>query len=81
MPREERAGKFFWLQYKPIVVLITNVCSDPGSWLKPKFQKKAFSSLWGTLEGSLTKFVSGEEVPTVETVPARKSTEIMSRYQ
>ncbi|KAL0139054.1 Sec23-binding domain of Sec16-domain-containing protein [Mucor lusitanicus] len=54
---------------------------DPGSWLKPKFQKKAFSSLWGTLEGSLTKFVSGEEVPTVETVPARKSTEIMSRYQ
>ncbi|KAL7319580.1 hypothetical protein PS15m_002707 [Mucor circinelloides] len=54
---------------------------DPGSWLKPKFQKKAFSSLWGTLEGSLTKFVSGEEVPTVETAPSRKSTEIMSRYQ
>ncbi|KAI7905880.1 Sec23-binding domain of Sec16-domain-containing protein [Cokeromyces recurvatus] len=53
---------------------------DPTSWLKPKFQKKTFSTLWGTLEGSLTKFVSGEEVPTEETISPRKSTEIMSRY-
>lgn len=52
---------------------------DPASWLKPKFQKKALTSLWGSLEGSFTKFVSGEEVIAQEPTPPRKSTEIMSR--
>lgn len=52
---------------------------DPASWLKPKFQKKALTSLWGSLEGSFTKFVSGDEVITQEPTPPRKSTEIMSR--
>lgn len=53
--------------------------SVDGSWLKPKFPKNGLSSLWGSLEGSLTKFVSGEEVPVQEAAP-RKSTEIMARY-
>jgi hypothetical protein len=52
---------------------------EGGSWLKPKFQKRALTSLWGSLEGSFTKFVSGEELPAEEP-PARKSTEIMSRH-
>lgn len=55
-------------------------CSvDPGSWLKPKFQKKALTSLWGTLEGSFTKFVNGDEIVAQEPVSTRKSTEIMCR--
>ncbi|KAG1483389.1 hypothetical protein G6F57_002764 [Rhizopus arrhizus] len=53
---------------------------DPSSWLKPKFQKKTLTSLWGSLEGSFTKFVSGEEIPTEESTLTRKSTEIMGRY-
>ncbi|ORE02933.1 hypothetical protein BCV72DRAFT_308677 [Rhizopus microsporus var. microsporus] len=53
---------------------------DPSSWLKPNFQKRTLTSLWGTLEGSFTKFVSGEELPAEDAAPARKSTEIMGRY-
>ncbi|CAO3692145.1 unnamed protein product [Rhizopus stolonifer] len=52
---------------------------DPSSWLKPKFQKKTLTSLWGSLEGSFTKFVSGEELAQ-EPAPSRKSTEIMGRF-
>lgn len=52
---------------------------DPASWLNPKFQKKTLTSLWGSLEGSFTKFVSGDEIVAQEPAPARKSTEIMSR--
>lgn len=64
---------FFFLFLKKIYSV------DPGSWLKPKFQKKALTSLWGTLEGSFTKFVSGDEIVAQEPAPPRKSTEIMSR--
>ncbi|KAI8988005.1 Sec23-binding domain of Sec16-domain-containing protein [Mycotypha africana] len=64
---------------------ISNNCGrkngvDPASWFKPKLQKKTLSSIWGSLEGSLTKFVSGEESPSQEP-PARKSSEIMGRFQ
>ncbi|KAI7889419.1 Sec23-binding domain of Sec16-domain-containing protein [Mucor mucedo] len=52
---------------------------DPASWLNPKFQKKTLTSLWGSLEGSFTKFVSGDEIVAHEPAPSRKSTEIMSR--